>query len=509
MKLFRVLVVVVALWLAVGSPALVGWQHRARPAEAQGPVGIAVSAACLGLSGGYCILLYGAVVYTALVARYYGVTLPSSPTAFVDAVKDWLDGDDPGAASFKIQNSLHPDWLTVTPDMVAEWTQIMDIWLNAGWSVETVAGYESVILRTDYIGNGSPYVELGEMSESENWTPLVSEHGWGGGGTFRFRYARAYADVEFSYYLTLEIWEGPLDTGVLRENKTFISHVAQGSAAFTVEYGYADLVASDIGKSFSARVRVFESTDVGHVSGHFGWHDMDLQYYDSAMQWQNSYLHPPDMDSVEGAASIAAAAGLRLNGAADVDNAYTWDGTADMALASGRYGAVVENAPDSPAEDTQGWLEGLFHGVTSPLTAIKNGIESIAGDVADVWEWAQALPETLVAAAAAAVVPDTDQMKLDLDGLGDTLKVKAPFSFLTAFYVALPNLFTGGSSCVEIDTQVDHVGSWPAYTAEMCFPAEMAVITKAISRVVAVVLMLFYAVSTARSMIGIDDAGKR
>jgi len=496
MKRLRVLVLLVAMWLAVGSPALVGWEHRARPAEAQGgPVEVAITAACLGLSGGYCILLWGAVAYGALAARYYGVELPSNPEDFVDSMKEWVTGGSPGAQQFALQYTAHPYTCLITDNMAAEWDAAIDALALSGWSSTEnwySTGYEvwekvlaagvQTVLRTPYAdmptgvncsyGNGIG----GRNVHDPDGQTTASSLDW--------VYDDGASHFDLAAYFNFDS---------TRDTHNMNGSLGGGACAMLGTTGYFELT----------------------MPGGTPWPPAGKKALFTDLVFQFAFI----VDGVDPEVSVfmedfglTGGAMLEIEGATIrapmvADDAYTWDGVSAMPLADGTTAMpVIEGVLPAPVE--KDWWEGLFGGIAAPLGGIKDvlgdiwtGVQGIAGDVANVWEWAQALPQTLVEAISAAVVP-AESVSARVSELETGLSGKAPFAWPGLVFTMAGSLFDGGAGCPTLSFPTSAMGMSSDVEMEMCLPSGVKTVVYLCWDLVATLLVAEWAWNAYRRIVG-------
>jgi hypothetical protein len=499
MKRLRVLFLVLALWAAVGVPAVVGWQAKARAAPpSQAPLAVSIAAACYGS------LACGSAVTAALVYLIWVEAVDSDLPSLMDAVDllgDWWADGGLAVEQARVQLLNHPAFLDMTDDIALAWQEaIFGLYVH-GWELESEGWGNATVM-----GLPTPYTGA-VVAEGAGLWPAIGEEVCT--GTYINWYIARKAGTYWNAKLKAFDITAPESPVLLWSANVSPNYSLSPPGPNTIQYwGMSAL--GDCG-DYGVPLRLeFEAVNAGQSGAYWTGEDY-VKVIVATTQTPSGIVMEVEETAFYYAETIpmGGSEGKRVWLPPYPDWLAGWDGTTPGARADGTTGPMVEDAPASEPDD---WWENAWDGLTGRLGGIRDWVEKvwdrlgdIAGTLENVWEWAQALPQTLISALAAAVVPDVEFMRTRWENLGEELESRAPSSFLFAIYDALPNLFTGGTGCVEINMHTDSIQGWPAYTMEMCIPAEAGNVTKAVSRVTAVVLMVMYGVSVAREVMA---AGK-
>jgi len=464
--------------------------------QAQGQVAAAIVGVCVDPVGAVVCVAWLTLAFTAYV--YSGGTVPSGQD-LIDTVANLFDvfsDNGPGVQQFRAQYLNHPNYTWLNADILSEialalagleavgWAYVAD-WhgtAHPGWELATWAGGTLEMMTDEFVMPIVSGCTVGEQGPSHRlWGPSGAET-WQVG--FLESGTEIYTDIQ----------------SVPSYNSSYQAFNMNGQGMT-----HGDVVCGLCGRTGRLVVTMpgsgtFSGGEYESLSNDvFG-----LNFLGEVYPWPSITWYFSEFATVE-AWTLEGLEGERYNTPLSPDFLDTWDGVSDVPLLSGVNGAVI-GATAVPVPDDTSWWEGLFGGLGGKLTGIGDvlqniwdAIQSIGDTLADVAADVQALPQTLVEAATAAVVPNTATLESDWSDTADLMGSRAPFSWLVAIYAVLPNLFTGGSGCVQMDMGAESVG-WPAVVLNMCIPEGAATVTKAISRVVAVMLMLFYTINTARQV---------
>jgi hypothetical protein len=200
--------------------------------------------------------------------------------------------------------------------------------------------------------------------------------------------------------------------------------------------------------------------------------------------------------------------GKRVWTPAAADTLVAWNGVSDIPRSDGSTGTAVEDIPTSP--DNGAWWEQGINALTGGITGVRDWVQQVwerLGDISttltDVWEWCQALPQTMVTALADAVVP-TVSVQTRVDDTTDEMGTRAPFAWPVVIFAVMGDLFEGGEACPEIvipagDMPGDY---WANETMHFCVPEGGQTILYALCDVVAAGLVIVWAYWVYRRLLG-------
>jgi hypothetical protein len=194
-------------------------------------------------------------------------------------------------------------------------------------------------------------------------------------------------------------------------------------------------------------------------------------------------------------------AGTRIRMVADPDELVNWVPGTSLPLADGSTANPVVADPTTPGtSQNTGFWEGLFGGLTDGLGAVKDVLTHIYSGVTTIAADVVALPDTIVAAFAAAFTP-TVPLATHISNVQTAYEGRVPFSYPTAIFDGMGGWFAGGSSCPSFMLP-GYAPYFADYTYEMCPPTEFASLSRALSDVFAVVALMFWAYNLMSSFIG-------
>jgi hypothetical protein len=493
-----------AVVLPVFDSTVGSGRFQAQPVQAQGQVAAEIAIGCLSTTVGQ-VVCTGIVITALALWVQMGGDIPSGDelTNVIDGLVGWINGGGPGVDQYVQQYANHPNYIWLTLDMLTEMGNALSGLATWGFTYGTdwggtghpywgrTWGTSTVVMKTDYLT-----LPVGANCQ------LVKEQGdshqlLGGGGAVK------NVKVEFQLEADQSLHDATT-WGIGGSNYSASPNVgvwdeSEGSGCnLSGAYGRFVMTIPKYNDTSDPTGMVGYPYAVSPTVIHAHWW-VDGEDPSVSVNMTDFAIAGADISE------ILAYEGERYNTPLNGLFLDTWDGAADVPLSTGLTGALI-GATAIPVPDDTSWWEGLFGGLGGKLTGIGkvlqdiwDAIKAIGETVADVATDVKAIPQTVVDAFTTAMVPNTAELESDWGDTADLMGSRAPFSWLLAIYSVLPNLFTGGSSCVQMDMGAESVG-WPPVVLNMCIPEGAATVTKAISRVVAVMLMLFYTVNTARQV---------
>ena len=503
MSFWRRSFLVLAIGLVLALPVARATTHP-DPVQAQTGLEGAIVTAC-GPGALICIAAAGA----ALTWYVYSGGDGSELVDLVDIFVGWFNGGGTGVDQITTQLGLHPAWVQMTPQMLAEWQALM---------AATVPGFEQYV---NWEGTGETLwsATVGAPGEPEQVFLDSTMFTWPLTGTcagtyiaFKWPHSNTWLKSGRARYywngganvLSLDIWSMYNAGGPGWEENSRLWYGFSG-CPMAGELGYVRIeLPTDVSGLEGVEAGVNElvitvGTDMIEVE----LPDVEIELYVSAFGLESFDLTEENSETIN----------IPLN----LDDLETWDGTATLPLADGTDGEVVVPltgaGTSSLSEADKAWWETWLSGITGLLGDIIDAVVNVFVDL--VIEFPTAIFDSILSAIQAisteiaTVLTDvfvpTESVTARVSATSALAVGLAPFAWPGEIFTGVPLLFAGsGATCPEITIPMpaDFGGD---VDLEFCPPAGGAAVLLVISRVVVLGILVVWAYWLYRRLVGAES----